>query len=80
METKKCRKCGRILPVSEFYGDAQKYDGYSWHCKDCLREEKTHRDYIRTESLKLGRNPKLWSFSTEELLKEVNTRISNAYK
>ena len=80
METKLCRKCGRILSVSEFHGDAQKYDGYSWHCKDCMRKEKAHRDYIRTESTRLGRNPKLWNFSTEELLKEVNTRIANAYK
>ena len=29
METKKCPKCGRELPVSEFWKNASKEDGYT---------------------------------------------------
>lgn len=38
METKKCAKCGRELPVSEFYKSKVHKDGYQSYCKDCIKE------------------------------------------
>lgn len=39
MDTKKCSKCGNVLPVSEFNKDARFSDGLAGHCRNC------HKDY-----------------------------------
>jgi hypothetical protein len=36
--TKICSKCGRELPLSEFYKDKQNYDGFKSYCKDCFKQ------------------------------------------
>ena len=36
METKKCTKCGRELPLSEFGKDARSKDGLQCYCKECV--------------------------------------------
>lgn len=41
METKKCNKCGRELPLSEFYKSSNAKDGFQRHCKDCSRDRKS---------------------------------------
>lgn len=35
IETKRCTKCGRVLPVSEFNKKANSKDGLQYHCKEC---------------------------------------------
>lgn len=35
METKVCSKCGRELPVSDFYKNKVAKDGLSSYCKKC---------------------------------------------
>lgn len=37
METKKCTKCKKVLPISEFYKNRSTKDGLSRWCKDCTR-------------------------------------------
>ena len=37
METKICKKCGRELPISEFYVHKQMGDGHLSFCKECVR-------------------------------------------
>jgi hypothetical protein len=39
METKKCSKCGRELPRSEFYKHPYTKDGLQIFCKECAKEE-----------------------------------------
>ena len=38
VRTKKCPKCGRVLPVTEFYTNVRTKDGYQDKCKECQRE------------------------------------------
>lgn len=38
METKVCPKCGRGLPLSDFYNDRSKKDGKESNCKECRKE------------------------------------------
>lgn len=47
--TKICSKCGRELPLSEFYKNARTSDGYYYACKDCCRRyskefNRNHRE------------------------------------
>lgn len=34
-ETKKCKKCGRILPFAAFKRNYKSKDGYAYICKQC---------------------------------------------
>lgn len=38
MAVKVCRKCGRVLDVSEFYKDRSHPDGLKHWCKQCMRD------------------------------------------
>ena len=45
-KTKKCTKCNRELPISEFYKDNRAKDGLQCWCKGCKSEHnQTHRQH-----------------------------------
>src|SRR5687768_5078000 len=43
MDTKRCRDCGEVKPVTEFYVHAGCRDGYRPECKTCNLAEKARR-------------------------------------
>ena len=79
MKTKLCRKCGKVKPISSFTVDNHMYDGRACYCKSCLYTREKARKIARTNAIRLGRNPKLVGFTTEDLMKELNARINNAF-
>jgi len=37
VKEKLCRKCGRVLPMTAFYGNINRPDGHSQYRRECLR-------------------------------------------
>lgn len=70
IETKICNKCKRELPISNFGSDAQKFDGKSWWCKDCLHKAEKERYALKQQ----GRSKVLQKFSSEMLVRELQCR------
>ena len=51
IKTKRCPKCGRVLPITEFSKNKSRKDGLNHYCKQCdiaKRKEyyQTHRDTV----------------------------------
>jgi hypothetical protein len=45
MDYKICTKCGRELPIGEFYKHSTTSDGYSTQCKECCKERQHNPTY-----------------------------------
>lgn len=73
--TKKiCKKCGRILPIENFYKHPKMGDGHLSFCKDCVRERvRAHREKnlekIRAYDRRRGKEPKRKKHNAEEMKK-----------
>ena len=71
METKICSKCGRELPISEFYKNKQAKDGLQCHCRSCQKE--TNR--VNQEKFKKVLSGKgLSAYTPRELMQELHKR------
>ena len=51
METKICKKCGRELPLSEFYKNKGMKDGHRNECKECLLRQQKQYNKERKEDI-----------------------------
>lgn len=71
METKLCRKCGKVKPIAEFGLDAHQYDGRSCYCRDCINARQRKYSVLREQ----GRSVALARATTEELLNELKYRL-----
>lgn len=50
METKKCFKCGKILPLEDFYKHPHMADGHLNKCKECTKKDIHHNYMIKSEN------------------------------
>lgn len=67
METKKCAKCGRELPLDSFHKSTVSKDGRQCYCKDCKK------DIYQNKTSELYENP-LAPFTTKQLAAELKRR------
>ena len=51
MTSKRCKKCGRTLPITEFYKHKLMKDGHLNECKDC------HNERCRKYRVKMSKDP-----------------------
>lgn len=68
IKTKKCSKCGRELPLSEFYLNRATFDGLQTWCKECQKK----RD--RRKRTNKNCNPDLAQFTPRQLIEELRLR------
>ena len=68
VRTKKCRKCGRELPLNEFYLKRAAPDGLQPWCKKCKKER------VRTNYTNNHCNPDLAQFTPRQLIEELKNR------
>ena len=72
METKKCPRCGRELPVTEFGKNKRAKDGLQNVCKECSRQ------YARNKRAgapkQVYTNPQLANFTHRQLMEELKAR------
>jgi hypothetical protein len=40
VDSKACSKCDEVKPVADFYASTRNRDGYSCHCKLCIKKQK----------------------------------------
>lgn len=70
METnkvKRCYKCGRVLPIEQFYKNRSMPDGLQTACKDCIKERDKERQNRRKAT-------KIEKFTSRELMEELARR------
>lgn len=61
METKICTRCGKDLPMTEFYRSQKSPDGYQHYCKACktqyyLEAKRKNNDIPRTADGRVSRD------------------------
>lgn len=75
METKKCGKCKRELPLDAFYKNSSAKDGLQSECKECQKaaqKEKTKARATRMMSV-IEANP-LSAYTPRQLIEELRAR------
>ena len=77
VKTKRCYKCNRILPITEFHKSSRNKDGLQYECKECRREfdkERRKRSKEKSELKKVYTNPDLACFNPRQLMEELKRR------
>lgn len=68
IKTKKCPKCGRVLPLSEFHLRQAAADGLQAWCKECQKERRGGH------KMNKDCNPDLAQFTPRQLIQELKNR------
>ena len=85
METKKCTRCGRILPIDQFSKKTKSKDGLQPYCKECTKEiqrswraskdESDAKTYYPANAVApADETDTLKNFTPRQLLKELKRR------
>lgn len=72
--TKVCKKCGRELPVYEFYKAGHNKDGLKTHCKACVLEALKKNRAQKKKTPKVESQSPLSTFTPRELIEELRKR------
>ena len=79
---KKCSRCGKILPVSEFRKHKDTPDGLQYYCKECqvtaTAEAKKKRDAKKKDAVKAKTIEKVQDVFNDIAVPFVDPAISNA--
>ena len=72
--TKKCPKCGRVLPVESFNRCNATKDGLQIHCRECQKVFRMKRRQSQIGMHKVYSKPDLAKFQPRELIAELKAR------
>lgn len=70
VKTKKCSRCGRELPVTEFYKKSDTPDGLQSWCKECFREAEKQQRKRKSG----GVSDELKTYTARQLMEELAKR------
>lgn len=88
MHLKRCFKCGRLLPLSEFYKTRAMKDGRLNKCKDCTKKDVKHyreenlekiREYDRNRPNKTERYTRAKSYIKTLKGKQAKAKANRKY-
>ena len=71
-KTKVCSKCGKELPISEFYINNRTPDGLQYYCKKCMCEAQKNRSVINNADADSG--SELSKYTPRQLMEELKRR------
>lgn len=71
--TKTCSKCGRELPISEFYKDKSRKDGYRSECKECSKLSK--KKYNSEHREEINEKNRLYKSKNKEKILEIQRQF-----
>lgn len=79
--TKKCRHCGKVLPITEFYRKSKSKDGLQCVCKECHKAEVAECAAKRKAQTTLPEqhiapHPIFSKMQPREVIAEVRERIN----
>lgn len=80
IQTKRCSKCGRELPLTEFHRNASLADGLQKQCKECKRATNNKSNARRRQvelsfaAIKGDAGSPLAGFTPRELMDELRAR------
>jgi len=80
---KQCRKCGRILPVSEFYVDSTMADGLRGFCKKCWCDynrayRQAHKEEERADGRKYRQSHKEETRASHRAYNQAHPEVGRA--
>ena len=88
MEEKVCFKCGRLLPLSEFYKHPETADKHLNKCKDCTRKDTRenrsknivyYKQYDRKRDIKPERKKEREEYKKSERGREATKECNKTY-
>jgi len=76
VKTKKCSRCGKVKPLSEFHKHCRNPDGLKYACKECIRAAR------QTPEAKLidAANSRKWRAANREKNREFMRSYMREYR